>query len=121
MRNNVLIIYIFIFFQTNMSTPPNNHNEKFMRQLSGSQPHFAPQLNQKGAADQKPTTNFFHRNNSPKMDFQRYRSLSVGSEGEPSSPIGSPQTITPPIAIQMNEPANKQKFYKELKTSFDFQ
>jgi hypothetical protein len=29
-----------------MSTPPNNHNEKFMRQFSGTQPHFAPHLNQ---------------------------------------------------------------------------
>lgn len=104
-----------------MSTPPSNHNEKFMRQFSGNQPHFAPHLNQSGAGDQKPATNFFQRNISPKMaDFQRYRSLSVGSEGEPSSPIGSPQTITPPIAIQMNESASKHKFYKELKTSFDF-
>lgn len=104
-----------------MSTPPSNHNEKFMRQFSGSQPHFAPHLNQSGAGDQKPATTFFQRNISPKMaDFQRYRSLSVGSEGEPSSPIGSPQTISPPIAIQMNESASKHKFYKELKTSFDF-
>ena len=96
-------------------------------------PHYAPHLNQvdpekfaqsknkwKGAPSMGSNP---HPSGFSYPALLRTRSLSTGSEGEPSSPVGSPVT-TPPILTAMKPNvvpslATNEKI-KELRHEFDF-
>lgn len=95
-----------------------DEDRKWIRQYTTQEPHFAPEMNKISASDEQKNTFFTRR-----FDFQRVRSLSVGSEGESSSPVGSPQSPIFNASLNLNSqestPGNI-KFYKELKSEFDF-
>lgn len=137
------IVHLFHFSELIME-------KKEMRDFLGTTTHFNPAMNQvnpddaakakfkfKGAhyMGANPEAGVRTHQGSPKMQifgqqFRRTRSESCGSEGEPSSPIGSPIT-TPPLhaAMQANTQsqfgapgqsiANSLKM-KELRHEFDF-